>query len=97
MTQTLVPEGSVIVEEKVATTDDPGKATHIVFVPEGSQTTAHAMVLEARINGTEVEALCGYRWVPHRNPKDYPVCQKCLDIYQQPGDHRDERDELPDA
>lgn len=26
-----------------------------------------------------------------------PGCQACLDIYQQPGENRDDREELPDA
>ena len=34
----------------------------------------------ARMTGTFVETLCGYRLVPRRNPKLYPVCQTCVDI-----------------
>ena len=82
--------------EEVATTDDPGRAAHIVFVPDDAHTTAHALVMEARINGTPVTALCGYTWVPSRDAKQFPVCTSCLEIYQQPGDHRDDRDHLPE-
>lgn len=64
-------------------------------MPAGSDTTAQALVLEARIEGFEVEALCGHRWIPSRDPKEYPVCERCMEIYQQPGNYRDERDQLP--
>jgi hypothetical protein len=32
---------------------------------------------DAYIFGHEVEALCGYRWVPSRDPKGLPVCPLC--------------------
>lgn len=67
----------------VETTEEPGKAAHIVKVPEGHQhrTTPQALVLEARIFGFPVEALCGYKWVPSQNPEKFPVCEECLLIY----------------
>lgn len=37
-------------------------------------------VTEAYINGTPVEALCGYVWVPSRDPEALPVCPRCEDI-----------------
>ena len=38
---------------------------------------AEAVVLEARVMGIEVEALCGKRWVPSRDPQRFPVCPEC--------------------
>jgi len=35
--------------------------------------------------GEEVEALCGKRWVPSRDPQRYPVCPTCLELL---GRHR---------
>jgi hypothetical protein len=84
-------------EHERTTEDHQGPASHIVFVPPEVSETATAWVLRARIEGFEVEALCGYRWFPTRDPKQYPVCQRCVDVYQQPGDNRDDREELPDA
>jgi hypothetical protein len=55
------------------------KHAHIVKVGPGE--SAAAKVLEARIYGTPVEALCGFVWVPSRDPKQLPVCQKCQSIY----------------
>jgi hypothetical protein len=62
-----------------------------------SLTRPQAYVTRAIVEGFPVTALCGYTWVPSKDPRDKPVCSGCLDIYQQPGEHRDEREELPDA
>lgn len=62
--------------------DDPIYA-HIVgprYNDDGSKTRGTDLVLEARINGTPVTALCGYVWVPSRNPENHPVCERCLAI-----------------
>lgn len=56
-----------------------GRCTHIVKQVPGK--SAEALVMESRIDGIEVEALCGHRFVVTRDPKQYPVCQACLDIY----------------
>ena len=53
---------------------------HIVKT-EGKESAA-AKVLEARIYGTPVEALCGHVWVPSRDPKQLPLCQACKEIYE---------------
>jgi len=82
---------------QTATTDEPAQAAHIVWVPPGSDKTAHAVVLEARVHGLEIEALCGHRWIPSKDPEQLPVCAPCLEIYQQPGEHRGSRDQLPGA
>jgi hypothetical protein len=33
--------------------------------------------------GQEIEALCGIRWIPSRDPEKYPVCQPCQKIYEE--------------
>jgi len=65
-------------EEDRETEDGP--VAHIVKVGPGED--AAAKVLEARIEGTPIEALCGHVWVPSRDPKQLPMCQKCKDIYE---------------
>ena len=60
-------------------TDEP-TAAHIVKTKRGENDAAK--VLEARINGTPVEALCGYVWVPSRDPKQLPICEECKSIYE---------------
>ena len=53
---------------------------HIVKTGPGE--SAAAKVMEARIFGTPIEALCGHVWVPSRDPKQLPVCEKCKGIYE---------------
>jgi hypothetical protein len=42
-------------------------------------------VTEAYITGTPVTALCGKTWVPSRDPKRYPVCPTCKEIWAAAG------------
>lgn len=56
---------------------DPSHLTHIVHAPGG---TAEAVVLEARVHGLPVTALCGWTWVPSRDPQRHPLCEQCVAI-----------------
>jgi Protein of unknown function (DUF3039) len=76
--QTLPAETIPKQEEELETGEPP--VAHIVKTEPGESATAK--VLEARIYGTPIEALCGHVWVPSRDPKTLPVCQKCKDIYE---------------
>lgn len=40
-------------------------------------------IMPSAIEGTPLEALCGKKWVPSRDPKKFPVCPECKDIYEQ--------------
>ncbi|MFM8482232.1 MAG: DUF3039 domain-containing protein [Actinomycetota bacterium] len=53
---------------------------HIVKTEPGEN--AQAKVIEARIYGTPLEALCGHVWVPSRDPKQLPLCEDCKAIYE---------------
>ncbi len=64
--------------DEVTETDEPVVA-HIVKVGPGE--SAAAKVLEARITGTPIEALCGFIWVPSRDPRQLPMCQACKEVY----------------
>ena len=57
---------------------------HIVKPPDALKglTTPQAFVMEAIVEGWEIEALCGYLWIPGKDPKKYPVCEICKDIYE---------------
>ena len=37
---------------------------------------------EAMVMGNPVIALCGKVWTPGRDPKKYPVCPTCKEIYE---------------
>lgn len=66
------------ITESVEETDEPTSA-HIVKAGPGE--SGAALVLEARIMGTPVTALCGFVWVPSKDPRQLPICQKCKDVY----------------
>lgn len=66
---------------------DPSARAHIVdnlanAEQYGAGLTATDVVDMARLAGTEVIALCGYRWVPRRNPLHHDTCEKCLAIWK---------------
>jgi hypothetical protein len=39
-------------------------------------------ILESALSGAPVVALCGKVWVPGRDPKKFPVCPVCKEIYE---------------
>ena len=77
--------------DEVVEPGEPANA-HIVKVDPGE--SAVAKVLEARIYGTPVEALCGFVWVPSRDPKQLPLCEQCKSIYEL---YQSFNDDLPDS
>src|SRR5215216_4028445 len=74
---TLEPDLDEGTDERTET--GPPKAAHIVKVEPGE--SAVAKVTEARIYGYPIEALCGERFVPQRDPKKLPMCQVSKEIY----------------
>jgi hypothetical protein len=90
--QTLPADTRPDVEEDLET-GEPVVA-HIVKTEDGE--SAAAKVLEARIYGTPVEALCGHVWVPSRDPKQHPLCEKCKEIYEMYRDFNEGLNDRPD-
>lgn len=90
---TLDPATSTtsLTDEDQETEDGP--VAHIVRTKPGED--AAAKVLAARVEGTPLEALCGHVWVPSRDPKQLPVCQRCKDIYGMYRGLNDGLDETP--
>jgi hypothetical protein len=39
-------------------------------------------VVDSAVTGTPLTALCGKVWVPSRDPKRFPVCPECKEIYE---------------
>lgn len=60
-------------------TDKPAEHSHIVNCPPEWPTTA-AWLTEAIAKRLPVTALCGYVWVPGRNPLRFPVCPACVEM-----------------
>jgi hypothetical protein len=40
-------------------------------------------IMESALEGGAVVALCGKVWVPSRDPKKFPVCPECKEIYEE--------------
>lgn len=68
--------------------EDDGKnhKTHIVrpfdnqHIQGWINMQAQDIVDSARLLGWEITALCGYRFIPMRNPEKYEACKQCVDI-----------------
>ncbi len=39
-------------------------------------------IMDSAVSGSPVIALCGKVWVPNRDPKKYPVCPECKEIFE---------------
>lgn len=39
-------------------------------------------IMKSAMTGKPVQALCGKKWTPGRDPEKFPVCQTCKDIYE---------------
>lgn len=37
-------------------------------------------IVRSNVEGVEVMALCGKRWIPNRDPDRYPICPACKEI-----------------
>ncbi len=89
VTTTPAPGPGTAVEERTDSTPD--------LRPEAgdSERFSHYVprdkLMEAMVNGTPVRALCGKVWTPSRDPKKYPVCPECKELFEQlpPGEDRD--------
>lgn len=62
------------IERETQTTDgqDRDRQSHYV---------KHDELERAMLNGEPATALCGKKWLPTRDPKRYPVCQTCKEIF----------------
>jgi hypothetical protein len=74
---TARPDLDERVDDSVQT--GPPRQAHIVRTDPSE--SAIAKVTEARVFGYPVEALCGERFVPQRDPTKLPMCQACKEIY----------------
>lgn len=38
-------------------------------------------ITESAVTGKAIRALCGKKWIPTRDPQNFPVCPTCKEIY----------------
>lgn len=69
-----------LIETDEKTTDGDPIFSHMI--KGDSAESAQAKITAAIVNGTPLTALCGYTWIPSRNPENHPVCPKCEEIYE---------------
>lgn len=83
------PGGTAVLErERVEQPADPGD--HERF----SHYVKKDKIMSSAMSGEPVTALCGKVWTPGRDPKKFPVCPTCKEIYEglRPG-----KDQGPDG
>ncbi|HEY2286074.1 MAG TPA: DUF3039 domain-containing protein [Streptosporangiaceae bacterium] len=78
MSTEVLPGGSTRLDEDVRPDLSFGDGDHERF--------AHYVdkdkIVDSAVLGTAVVALCGKVWVPSRDPKKFPVCPECKEIYE---------------
>lgn len=65
--------------------DDPEHKTHIINPPMNRHVglpgmSAQEIVDTARMTHQEIEALCGFRFVPKHNPDKFDACTACMTV-----------------
>lgn len=80
MSEPLDPQSeggtSVLEREELREEASPGDAERYAhYVNKGK-------IASSAIEGGAVVALCGKVWTPSRDPKKYPVCPECKEIYE---------------
>jgi hypothetical protein len=74
---TAVLERPEIKEENETSFDDSGDQDRFAHY------VSKKKMLQSRLTGRAVVALCGKVWVPKHNPEDYPVCPECKKIFDE--------------
>lgn len=71
------PGGAATIErERVEQPAEPGD--HERF----SHYVKKDKIMESALEGNAVVALCGKVWIPSRDPKKFPICPECKEIYE---------------
>ncbi|WP_336923334.1 DUF3039 domain-containing protein [Aquipuribacter sp. SD81] len=71
------PAGTAVLEpERTVEPADPGDHERFAHYVKKDKIVASA------VTGEPLTALCGKVWVPSRDPKKFPVCPTCKEIYE---------------
>jgi Protein of unknown function (DUF3039) len=74
----VLPDQDTRVREDVRPKTSHGDGDHERF----AHYVDKSKIVDSMVTGTPVTALCGKVWVPSRDPKRYPVCPTCKEIYE---------------
>lgn len=82
-----VPPGpGVTTLDPAADTDTLTRPEEETYEPGDHERFAHyvrkGQDVQAMFSGTPVVALCGKKWIPSRDPKNFPVCPMCKEIFE---------------
>ena len=78
MSTEVLPGSSTRLDEDVRPDLSFGDGDHERF----SHYVDKDKIVDSAVLGTAVVAICGKVWVPSRDPKRYPVCPMCKEIYE---------------
>lgn len=68
---------TTIQQRPAPVTTDAGDRERFAHIIRRKGGGAAASVTEARVLGIPLEALCGKRWIPSRDPQRFPICPTC--------------------
>lgn len=72
------PGGAATIErERVVQPAEPGDHERFAHYVNKNK------IMESALEGNAVVALCGKVWIPSRDPKKFPVCPECKEIYEE--------------
>jgi hypothetical protein len=74
----VLPEQETRVHEDVRPKTSHGDGDHERF----AHYAAKGKIVDSMVTGTPLQALCGKVWVPSRDPKKYPICPACKEIFE---------------
>jgi hypothetical protein len=76
VTTPAVPDSQTVTEERTEFRYSEGDHERFAHYADKEK------IVEAMINGTPLQALCGKVWVPSRDPQRFPVCPECKEIFE---------------
>ena len=78
MSTEVLPDSGIRTETDVRPDLSHGDGDHERF----AHYVDKSKIVESAVTGDPVVALCGKVWVPSRDPKRFPVCPECKEIYE---------------
>lgn len=70
----LLGSGTSYQEDTRTYTEDGDHERYAHYAPKEE-------VMYSLVEGVPIMALCGKIWIPNRDPKKFPICPTCKEIY----------------